>query len=229
MFEFVSASRLSPADFRSRSPLAKSLERLLEDDRITARISCDNRLGLPILYNRALDTTQAEYIIFIHDDVWIDDYYLLDRVSRGLDRFDVLGIAGAQHFWQGQLRWSDSEDGLSGIVAHGHGPFGHVDRYGPTPAPCEALDGMFLAARVETLRDAHVRFDEHFDFHFYDLDFCLSARAAGLTLGTWPIALTHQSPGGFGSQSWQTSTAEYLAKWGGALDRAGGRHVAGPR
>ena len=58
-----------------------------------------------------------------------------------------------------------------------------------------------------------MRFDERFPFHFYDLDFCRSARANGLRLGTWPITLTHQSGGRFGIPEWRKAYADYLNKW----------------
>jgi GT2 family glycosyltransferase len=58
-----------------------------------------------------------------------------------------------------------------------------------------------------------VLFDEQFDFHFYDMDFCRTARRAGLSLGTWPISVTHQSSGSFGNPSWSTAHSQYWKKW----------------
>jgi len=46
------------------------------------------------------------------------------------------------------------------------------------------------------------------------MDFCRSARAAGLKLATWPIAITHQSGGGFASNAWLDNYKTYIAKWG---------------
>jgi GT2 family glycosyltransferase len=65
------------------------------------------------------------------------------------------------------------------------------------PAACEILDDVLLAIRKSVLMEHDLRFDMRFDFHFYDLDFCREARESGLTLGTWPIAITHQSGGAF--------------------------------
>jgi hypothetical protein len=45
------------------------------------------------------------------------------------------------------------------------------------------------------------------------MDFCRSARAKGLRLGTWPICVTHQSGGAFGSEAWREKFDKYLAKW----------------
>jgi GT2 family glycosyltransferase len=82
------------------------------------------------------------------------------------------------------------------------------------PADCELLDGVFLAARKSALLGNEVLFDSRFDFHFYDLDFCRSARQRGLRLGTWPICLTHQSKGAFDSERWIEKYHAYIAKWG---------------
>jgi hypothetical protein len=76
------------------------------------------------------------------------------------------------------------------------------------------LDGVFLAARKSTLMEKNCLFDPRFDFNFYDMDFCRTARQKGLTLGTWPICLTHQSAGQFDSARWHKSLRLYLDKWG---------------
>jgi protein O-GlcNAc transferase len=68
------------------------------------------------------------------------------------------------------------------------------------PMACDLLDGVFLAARVKQLRTHAVRFDPQFAFHCYDSDFCYTARARGLRLGTWPLPLTHASAGSFDDQ-----------------------------
>jgi GT2 family glycosyltransferase len=77
------------------------------------------------------------------------------------------------------------------------------------------LDGVFLAARAGRLQESGVRFDPSLGFHLYDLDFCRSAEAAGLRIGTWPIALTHASSGdSIRSSAWAASLELYFRKWG---------------
>jgi GT2 family glycosyltransferase len=112
-----------------------------------------------------------------------------------------------------EFAWDDRAH-LSGSVAHGTRPFGSVSFFGPVPAECELLDGVFIAARTAALLKNEVFFDSRFDFHFYDMDFCRSARQRGLHLGTWPICLTHQSGGAFGTPPWQLKYREYMEKWG---------------
>ena len=70
------------------------------------------------------------------------------------------------------------------------------------------------AADSALLHKKGVRFDPRFQFHFYDLDFCRSAQAARLRLGTWPIALSHASHGtSIQSKAWERSRALYFQKW----------------
>ena len=87
--------------------------------------------------------------------------------------------------------------------------------YNPGPAVERTWESVrdFIAVRREFAQNGSVFFDERFDFHFYDLDFCRTARRAGLSIGTWPISLTHQSDGAFGSPSWRAGYERYLNKW----------------
>lgn len=224
MIEFVSATRRTPEEFRSSTALGRSLPRLRYNPTIASRVTTENTTGLPTLYNRAIDAdNEHDILVFVHDDVFIDDYFIGQRVVEGLKSFDVIGLAGTRRRLPGQHTWASVEEEgfsfdkkyLSGLLAHGKAPDNFaVTLYGAAPAPCELLDGVFLAARKSKLRAAGVRFDERFKFHFYDLDFCRAAREAGLRLGTWPIAVTHESVGVFGSPSWHEAKAKYFEKWG---------------
>lgn len=225
MIEVISATRLSEGDFWSRSALGLSLKRLAWDKRLIPAIVFANQRGLPDVFNeRIRERSGSEYLLFVHDDVWLDDCFMADRVLDGLRVFDVIGIAGnrrrlpRQPAWlfagrnaQGRFVWDKAH--LSGAVGHGKGPFGALSVFGPAPAACESLDGVFMAARRSTLLDAGVVFDPLFRFHFYDMDFCRTARSAGLRLGTWTIAMTHQSGGAFGSPGWDVAFQHYQNKW----------------
>ena len=222
MIEIISATRLKQDEFFRTSPLGQSLHRLKFDSRIKADIAFENSDGLPLVYNRAIAARPQEAIlVFVHDDVWIEDYFLTNRLHEGLHHFDVIGVAGNRRRVKGQSSWyftgperqRDAWENLSGLVAHGKMPFGQISAFGPTPAACELLDGLFLAARRSVLVQNTVGFDPRFRFHFYDMDFCRTARGANLKLGTWPICLTHQSGGNFASASWAEGYQTYLAKW----------------
>lgn len=226
MIEIISATRMTEDEFWSRSALGISLRRLNKDKRLVPRIAFANRRGLPDVFNERISATEGQdLLVFVHDDVWIDDFFLVDRVIEGLQAFDVVGIAGNLRRVPRQPAWAfvgrnaaggfvwDERRFLSGAVAHGVTPFGAVSFFGSAPAACELLDGVFLAARRSKLLETGALFDPAFAFHFYDLDFCRTTRAAALRLGTWPIAVTHQSGGAFGSVDWTLQYHAYLEKW----------------
>jgi GT2 family glycosyltransferase len=227
MIEIVSATLKSEEDFKEKTALGASLKRLAFDRRMTARVAFQNTAGLSVVYNRAIEAPDAaEILVFIHDDVWIDDYFFAERIKTSLQNFDIIGVAGNRRRVARQPSWAfgaprpdnvfgRDRENYSGAVAHGNKPFGSVDYYGETPAECELLDGVLLAAKRDVLRSSAVRFDERFDFHFYDMDFCRTARAAGLVLGCCAVAITHGSVGpGLGKPDWRRNYRKYLQKWG---------------
>lgn len=223
MIEIISATRHSAKSFWTMTPLGLSLSRLKFDARYTTSITYNNRKGLPEIYNHSICSAEtAEILVFIHDDVWVDDHFFADRIIEGLKLYDVLGVAGNMRILPNQPGWgfiddsltkSDDISYLSGAVAHGPTPFGTVSNFGKTPARCELLDGVLLAARRQTLVNSNSYFDPLFNFHFYDLDFCRTARKNGLSLGTYSIAITHSSIGSYGSTEWKDGLNRYREKW----------------
>ena len=221
--EVVCATRRSPRGFAG-APLGRSLAALSSDSRLSAHVAYRNRRGLPAIYNDRIRHATADVVVFIHDDVWIDDPAPVDGLLRGLSTFDVIGVAGNRRTAPHHVSWAfinkrftwDRHTHLSGAVAHGRRPHGVITQYGETPAECELLDGVLLAARRRTLARHSAFFDPAFDFHFYDLDFCRTALRQGLRLGTWPIAITHASGGSFGSPVWERGYRRYRQKWAAA-------------
>jgi len=227
MMDIVSATRLSKEEFWAKSALGLSLQRLRTNTDFTAYIAIENHRGLPEVFNERIRAGGgAEHLVFIHDDVWIEDHYFADRVIEGLNAFDVIGVVGNRRRVRGQPSWAsrgfdpatnevlwDAKENLSGKIGHGSGPFGAISSFGPAPAECELLDGVFMAARKSKLQAADVYFDRRFAFHLYDLDFCRTARSKRLRLGTWPVCLTHQSTGDFRSPAWMDSYLRYKEKW----------------
>lgn len=222
---FVSATRLTEAEFWSDSLLGKSLMKWRDNADVQLHIHYSNTVGLPTLYNEMIRTTPRSHIlVFLHDDVYLDDPDCLTKIRYSLGRFDVVGVAGNVRLLPTQPAWCFKEISakgefvwdtkfLSGAVRDGSTSIKKLDTYGPAPLECRVLDGLFLASRCASLRRAGITFDERFKFHFYDMDFCRSAGNAGLTMGTWPIELTHASGGLFGSSSWKDNYLFYLNKW----------------
>lgn len=229
MLKLVTATRLSPSEFSQHSALGRCLPKLGEYAPFGLHLAHENSRPLAEVYNKAIDAaSHDDVLVFVHDDVQIDDWMLAARLIDALKEFDIVGVAGNLRVQPRQVTWylqPEPPDAggpapwdlghLSGAVHHGNGQAaGQMSVYGHSPWPVRLLDGVLMAAPATRLKTTGVRFDPSLGFHFYDLDFCLSAHQAGLRLGTWPIAITHQSGGrSINSQAWRDARKIYLRKW----------------
>ena len=219
----IAATTRDRRGFERHTRLGRSLARLSSDPLVESAVAYLNSEGLPAVFNRQICEKNKDYILaFAHDDARLEDGDLAARLNEAVTAFHIVGVAGNKRrsplqpgwaFPDDSLAWDDPAN-LSGAVGHFLAAGKRVSRYGPAPQECTLLDGVFLAASASTLLKSGVKFDERFKFHFYDLDFCRSAELAGLSLGTWPIALTHQSGGSFGSPEWKGQLRLYRDKWG---------------
>ena len=193
-----------------------------EHQRYDCTIRYGNREPLAITYNAAIERSAPDTVlVFCHDDVDLGPDNLGPQLQDALARFDVIGVCGNQRHQSGQIAWwllpqSDQRDHayLSGAIRYGSLGSATTTVFGPTPMPVQTLDGVFLAARAETLQRSGVRFDPRFTFHHADLDFCRSATHAGLSLGTWPLPLLRANQGMNTGTPWSHSAQLYRRKWG---------------
>jgi GT2 family glycosyltransferase len=218
----VCATRETTDDFAVRTALGRSLK--LYTPLFELRLFPRNSKGLPFAYNTAIRESAADpaILVFIHDDVHLLDFYWPTRIFNGLAKFDIVGLAGNRRRADRQPAWRylddqftlDDRKNLSGVVAHGKNwPADNIGAYGEPGHEVKLLDGVMLAARSETLIAKNLCFDESFDFHFYDLDFCRAAEQRGLRMGTWGISVMHESNGSFGTPAWWEGYTRYLSKW----------------
>lgn len=222
--KFVSATRMTEREFWKNSPLGQSVHHWLKDANVSISVHYENSTGLPEIYNAYLGRDEpADILVFLHDDVWLNDSSLLAKIRLGLKQFDIIGVAGNRRRQAKQPAWLFSHientkfvwdsNYLSGAVAHGRPGNAKTQTYGPMPSSCELLDGVFLAVARKRVADSSVKFDPRFTFDFYDMDFCRSARRSRLCLGTFPINIIHESSGIFGKPSWAEAYNKYLKKW----------------
>lgn len=228
---FVCATRESQEQFFKKSPLGLSLpfyRAFPPRRRIELRLFKENAEGLPSIYNTAIEEAKTDpaILIFIHDDVYLSDYYWAERLLDGLRLFDIVGLAGNSRRASGQASWMylngefkrDRDENLSGVIGHGAGfpDLIELSVYGPPGQQVALLDGVMLAVRSDLLIESGLRFDTRFTFDFYDMDFCRQAELRGLRMGTWPISMIHGSAGNLGGAAWRTAYRQYLVKYGEA-------------
>lgn len=208
---FVSCTARDEESF-SGTPLCRSLDRLECGNR---KIFFANAEGMSVRYNEGMAWARSrgmERAVFAHDDLWILDAFLGEKLETGFGMFDVIGVAGATSFSisygldgpHKKVAWHicAPREHWSGAVEHPHVDkdtgkasrlMTYMSYFGPTPRRCATLDGLFLAIDLERCKD--VDFDENFRFDFYDVSFCIRAHRAGLRIGTMNIHTMHESHG----------------------------------
>jgi hypothetical protein len=221
--KLVIATRESENNFFVKTATGRSLA-FNKPSFIELKLFANNSRGLPSVYNEAIKecAENPATLVFAHDDLHILDYLWYSRVKEGLSNFDIVGLAGNKRRVPKQPSWAfvdskftwDVRDNLSGIVGHGKGfPPSNLSVFGPPRQKVKLLDGLLLAVESETLIKNNLFFDENFNFHFYDLDFCRQAEQKELSCGTWDLSLIHESGGSFGSEGWRMAYQRYLEKW----------------
>jgi len=129
----IAATQKTEEQFWESSALGRSLKWLMPlDARLHPHISCTNRRGLPEIYNAAIDAAPSDAVlVFMHDDVWIDHLTGFTKaLDEGLQRFQVLGVAGNRRRQAHQPAWGfinrhlhpEEARYLSGGVGHGETP-----------------------------------------------------------------------------------------------------------
>lgn len=190
---------------------------------IEGYIKTNNTTGLPTLYNKELERSdnKDKILVFAHDDLFIQDGFLHEKLNEAMEQFDIIGLAGikAPIEIKSPAAWHlmGKPEQYSGAVAH-YKPNDAVNQwmtsFGPTPERVILIDGVFIAVNVEKVLNAGVRFDEDFAFHHYDLPFCLAANQKKLKIGTWPIYTTHRGLGtSMLTPEWKESEKEFLEKY----------------
>lgn len=223
----ISASRETESNFYTVSALGKSFTETFKEQQFTTKIFFNNTRGLSECYNEAIESQgdADDILVFMHDDVYITDFFWIHHLTMGLEKFKLAGVAGNKkralnqpswHFILSDkppgLQWDDQAN-LSGIVGHGDNFPCFISNYGPSLEACKLVDGVFLAARRKTFLDNNIRFDPRFKFHFYDMDICRQFEEKGLAIGTIPISIIHLSGGNFGTPVWREAYFTYLNKW----------------
>lgn len=177
----------------------------------------DNKEGLSSLYNKFLH--QEKYsnhiLLFVHDDVELEDLFLVEKLQNS--PYVVTGLAGCKKAdLSKQPAWhlmSDRSDHV-GEVAHVSENNIWTTCFGPTNSRALLIDGLFIAVDVSQARGKGVEFDEEFDFHHYDLAFCLRCNESKATVGVLPIRVIHHGLGdSMNTPDWHKNAVKFSAKY----------------
>jgi hypothetical protein len=101
-----------------------------------------------------------------------------------------------------------------GEVAHTKSDKIRTSVFGPTKSRALLIDGLFIAVNVKEAIEKNVQFDEEFDFHHYDLTFCLDCNNKKVSVGVLPIRVIHHGLGdSMNTPEWVASAKIFSAKY----------------
>jgi hypothetical protein len=163
-----------------------------------------NKKGLGEVYNSFLyNHPEYDYVLFVHDDIWIDDAGFYIKLEEGHKKYDIIGVAGGLNpvlktpaLWH--LMCGGFQGGnLRGFAGH-YLPDGittNITNFGPSPARVAIIDGAFMSVNAKMVTKVQWKFNENYTFHHYDLSSCIDANKKKLKIGVIPVLTYHNSPG----------------------------------
>jgi len=196
--------------------------------KFTVHFFLNNTRGLSEVYNEAshkiLDSekdSNTDCILFVHDDVYIDDAFIFDKIEDGFSVYDIVGVAGAKkpkikepalwHLMTNREDWR----GFAAHFAPNMETIG-MTSFGISPDAVDILDGVLLAINVKKTKAVNWKFNENYKFHHYDIASTLDALKKGLVCGVLPIHIIHKSPGleDINDSHFQQSQKLFLKEYG---------------
>jgi hypothetical protein len=201
---FFSATRNTIEETLFYHSINRIVDRVKTEHEASIHFVQNNTEGLSLCYNKFLDKhrNKFDYVVFVHDDVYIDDYNVVDKITKAHTNFDIVGIAGGVNakvikpaLWHLMCGGIGSGN-LRGAVAH----FTNNEQiimttFGPIPSRVAVLDGLFISVNVKKAKSVGWKFNENYTFHHYDIASSIDANNKKLKLGVFPIWVTHRSPG----------------------------------
>jgi hypothetical protein len=180
-------------------------------------------LNFAAAYNWAAGQAVGDLIVFLADD----GYFMSMNWGAALEAkfgadgaLGVVGVAGTQHLFRDKCSWTAAgRPFVKGrLVYHLQNSDFIAVAFSAEKGDHEvvACDGGMLAVRTDLVRK--VWFDEatFTGEHFWDLDFCLRARAMARVIVTSDITVKRMSQAVYG-QAWQEAGAAYLQKHAATL------------
>jgi len=187
--------------------------------------------GICAKYNRGIERvlehkTDQDWVVFSHDDVVLKTNP--DQVCKSLEEIGTKGaeIACAAgnvgipainpgYWWDGL---TTAQFRGSGAVVHRtpetEGVF-HIESYGPYPQQVAVFDGLWFAVKIGALHNSKLRFEENFPgYHYYDADFCATARSLDFQIWTADVLVLHDKWGrGIQDLSFGEHQKLFIEKW----------------
>lgn len=160
----------------------------------------DGSKSLTELYNRGLQESKNDIVVFMHDDLILETSNMTPKILKLFEQhpeYGIIGIAGTDKLLSGC--WWQSRENMFGVVGHIQEGKRHVNHYSKDVfneklKDVVVVDGLFFMVDKTKIKK---EFNEEFKgFHFYDISFCFENFLEGVKIGvTTKIRVTHKSIG----------------------------------
>jgi hypothetical protein len=181
-----------------------------------------------LILDRVADRDDLEALVLVHQDAEIADADFCRRLREALadPEVAIVGCAGAIGvrsiaWWEGSVTWASLEHRFDeyggGAVAGGTWDRDHIPIHG-NAGEVDTIDGLVIVMSPWAVHE--LRFDESLgQFHGYDLDICLQARAAGKKVITHDFkVIHHHSLDLIGDlDGWVEAHVRVAEKWNGRV------------
>jgi len=169
--------------------------------------------------NYAGEKASGDYLMFVHQDVYLIGNDWLKKSITYLKTLDKLGVAGV-------IGLTDKKDLLKpqrriNVIYHGYPPSkvekcGNLIKY---PTEVQTLDEMLLIVPKKVFDK--IRFDSKLrGWHLYAVDYCLSVKVyLGLKVFVLPLRVWHRSKGRPLDESYFNSLRYIIQKFGRYFDK----------
>lgn len=178
----------------SKDASFKMQEDAFVEAKTIANISIDyvsnNQIGLPIIYNRYLQSARlaknVDYCIFMHADVSMNVKEMVQHLIDVGEKYDLIGLCGTStmNVSQSPLNWWTGSNPTPydkwGCVTHGE--LGDQTSYFSDHSPnimdaeVSCIDGLCIIFTKKAIDETNLEFDEQLsDFDFYDTDVSFQA------------------------------------------------------
>lgn len=198
----------------------------------------DRQYSLTELYNKGLEESSGDIVVFIHDDLLFEqDSKWGKKILKHFENSDygILGKAGTTSLTQSG-RWWDESHLMVGSVYHTQYYEDSKKRvtwesrysglFHDKILPVVLVDGLFIAVNKKRIKK---NFDENIKgFHLYDVDFSIANHFAGVKIGVvFDFKLTHKSIG-MTNEEWEQNRKQLVQKWAFYTDEQGNKHLGLP-
>lgn len=178
-------------------------------------LSVEGAEGMCAGYQQAMQSSNAKFKIYLHQDVFIqDENFLINIIAhfRSNPECGLLGVVGSESLWMESVWWYMPKAGA--IIDEGPDGKLREERLegAEHPRSVAAADGLLLATQY----DVDWREDLFDKWHFYDISQCMEFRRRGYDvqlIGQQQTACIHMCGKGISQHGYQESRISFLREY----------------